>query len=201
MSIYINNQEILEIHLGTVTIDSVYYGSTLVYTSNPYKPQTIIVNSSGAYTFNQILPKGVYDLILCAGGGNTAGWAYGGYPWGANGGSGACFEGEIYNPKKQNVTIYAGAAQQDSYIDFNSERMMTLGKGTNAAFNSAGVGGQYSKSNNLITGNIRKAQNGNNGAVGLGSGTGGNSVCSVNNWGQGKNIAGGIILTYLRNKI
>lgn len=201
MTVFFNSQEIADIYLNNTKIDSAYYGSTLVYTANPYDPDYTLCNNTGEYTFSQILPKGVYHLTLIGGGGNGTQWAFNGYIWGAGGGSGSGFIGEFFNPIKQQVTIYAGANANTSYMNFQETRMITCNQGTNAGFNAVGKGGTISVNQNLQ--HNAQLLNGNDGSSGLGSGSGGKTISPVNNWGAGgssSGTAGGIILIYKRTK-
>ena len=203
MSLFFNNKEISELYINNQKIDSAYFNSTLVYTANPYEPNTILKNQNGPLTFDILLPKGVYNLILIAGGGNGTQWAYGGDIWGQGGGSGAGFIGDFYNPIKQSVTFTVGSNTQPSFMNFKEIRMITCNQGTNGSTGGPGGGGTIIVDESLQ--HTASLLNGKNGSGGLGSGYGGASISTVNNWGQGggngRGTAGGIILKYVRTKL
>lgn len=59
---------------------------------NPYKPQTVLVKSSGEHTFTAELPKGVFKVCLVGTGASGISWWFNSYGWGSCGGSGAAVE-------------------------------------------------------------------------------------------------------------
>lgn len=174
---------------------------------DPFQPNQILLERTGPYTYSNILPRGIYDLIIAGGGGEGRHWNYGGIIFHNAGGSGAAWEGQFYNPVKQQITLYAGNVMEDSSFDSGGGRMITAGAGHKGADDR--LGGTINVNNALQIIQQRKAQNGNTGSRGA---TGTNptaSVCSIYNWGQGSWgyasdnpnwVAGGVRLQYLRRK-
>lgn len=169
------------------------------------KPGEILVNTLGSFIYSDILPRGSFDLFLAAGGGRYSSWAFNGYGWGANGGSGSVWEGVFFNPKKQPIEIVIGGYQAATTFSLDGKVLITCNQGTNAATNSAGKGGIISVDSTLQIINPRKIENGKDGSIGLWSGTAGESVSSKG-WGAGGNSGnstgspGGALLTYLSSK-
>lgn len=209
MAIYFNSQQRKKISWNGKNVKQVWCNGKKYFQYESYNPdQVIISKTAGAYTFNQILPKGVYRIALCGAGGSGQTWVYGSYGWGSNGGSGAFVEIEFENPKDQNVVIYAppgisgrGQSGQDAYVDLGGTRVITAGGGRAGGVNSGGGAGTYSITGINVTKTI-KASNGNAGGTGFsGSAGGGQSVSNYDNWGYGRESnsgPGGVILTYLR---
>lgn len=190
---------------GAANIKKVYKGSQLVWQGDPYEPGTDVFYKTGPATFETILGEGVYDLIIAGGGGEGRNWNFGGVIFHNAGGSGAAWEGSFYNPKEQSCKIYAGAVEQDSYLELGGVRMITAGKGNKGADDRAG--GIITVNSSLQIVEQRKKSNGNTGAKGATGTAPTASVCSINNWGQGSWgyaddnpnwIAGGAKFQYLR---
>lgn len=208
--LYKGSQLIKKIYIGSTMIKKIYKGNQLVWRADPYEPEQNVSYLFGPNIYSNILPKGVYDLILSGGGGTTGRWAFN-YAWFyAKGGSGAVWEGQFYNPVDQQITLYAGNNQEDSYLDLGGVRMITAKAGTNAdawAYGHGGYGGDIEvNTNSLQIVQQRKAQKGNDGAFGTSdAAVFAASVCSINNWGQGAAdqdqngiMSGGALLKYVR---
>lgn len=178
---------------------------------DPFQPNQVLLERTGPYTYSNILPRGIYDLIIAGGGGEGRSWNFGGVIFHNAGGSGAAWEGQFYNPVKQPVTFYSGNVMEDSFFDSNGGRMITAGRGGNYSGGSTGQpgdGGIISVNGALTVVQQRKAQNGNRGSRGSTGTSPTVSVCSIYNWGQGSWgyaseanwVAGGVRLQYLRRK-
>lgn len=176
--------------------------------SNPFEPEQVLINKTGAYTFELDLPKGVYKVCVCGGGGSGTWWIAGSWGWGCAGGSGACVELIFFNPKKQKIILFAGGAVgggsqagQASYMNLGGVRMITCNGGSGGPAGSGGAGGTYSINSQLQVLQTIVKNNGRGGSTGFSGNVSAPSVCPYNNWGrggEGNGDAGGIILTYLR---
>ncbi len=172
----------------------------------PFDPNQVLIERTGAFTYSALLPAGIYDLIIAGGGGNGLASNVMGVMFYNKGGSGAAWEGQFYNPVEQQITLYAGGLQQDSYMDLGGVRVITAGRGGDHKGGSTGHGGDGGI---ISVGSLqiiqqRLSANGNGGARGVTSYTPTPAVCSFNNWGQGGSngleyaVAGGIRLQYIR---
>ena len=203
--VYKGSTEIKKLYVGNKQIKKVYKGSQLIWQADPYEPGSDVFYKTGPATFETILGEGVYDLIIAGGGGEGRQWNFGGIIFHNAGGSGAAWEGSFYNPKEQSCKIYAGAVQQDSYLELGGVRMITAGRGLNEGEGRGG--GTITVNSNLQIVTQRKSSNGNTGVRGAQGTRPTASVCSLNNWGQGSWcysldapnwIAGGAKFKYLR---
>lgn len=145
---------------------------------NPYKPQTVLVKSSGEHTFTAELPKGVFKVCLVGTGASGISWWFNSYGWGSCGGSGAAVELVFYNPRKQQVELYAGGAITSKGVDgtaawmkLGGTLMITANGGTKGG-TSGGTGGTYEISPALQVLQILTAANGSNGKTGYSGGVG-----------------------------
>ncbi len=206
--LYYNNRLIKKIYKGSQEIKKVYKGSQLIWQADPYEPGSTLIKHIGAYTWEQSLPEGVYDLVIAGGGGNGGRYPYSGVWVFSNGGSGAAWEGRFYNPKQQTIKLYAAANQEAggaSYMELGGVRMITCNNGhdNNALFGQGGAGGTIEVSSSLQVRETRVSANGNKGADAFYSNPQPTAaVCTVDNWGRGgcygqDPIAGGFQLKYV----
>ena len=215
MTLYVGNQLIRYtknsgILYGNQPIAKVYKGIQLVYEVLSYDYGETVYEGTGQGAYEIMLGKGVYNIYIAGGGGNSGiGFApIGGstiIPWSAGGGSGAAWEGQFYNPIKQSFKLYTGGNVTTSYMELGGVRMITAGNGGSSYQGwgyANGAGGSITVSsnfnNNIITTTLSK--NGNPGSNG--STTGGSSVSSLG-WGKGQNgsgttQAGGAKLVFVR---
>ncbi len=198
-----------EIYHGGTLIGKVFKGKTKVWDVNPYeKGEVVSYQSPGKY--EGTLSVGVWTVSLCGSGGSGLGWALEGYPWAANGGSGAFAEVTFYNPVSRKIVLFAPAGNEAgsldgaaAYMELDGERMITAGGGTKGAFNSGGKGGVVTIAEALDVLSETKI-NGNDGGVKLSfdEGSGGESVSKYDEWGKGSrdgSNAGGLRLVYERH--
>lgn len=219
MTLYVGNQLIRYtknsgILHGNQPIAKVYKGIQLVYEVLSYDYGETVYEGTNGGTFETTLGKGVYNLYLAGGGGNSAHGMihYGGsswVPWSVGGGSGAAWEGQFYNPIKQSFKLYAGKVVESSYMELGGTRMITAGNGTSGAqtgqWMTTGSGGSISVSstfntNYKITETV--SRNGNGGGNGT---TAGGTTVSTLKWGEGNSIttsgaiqSGGAKLVFVR---
>lgn len=45
---------------------------------DPFQPNQVLLERTGPYTYSNILPRGIYDLIIAGGGGEGRSWNFGG---------------------------------------------------------------------------------------------------------------------------
>lgn len=199
-SIYIENEEVRNtndygVYFGSTPCKQVYYGSNLVYQFESYIPSSEITYST-PNSYSAVLPIGVYKIAVCGAKGNSVTWAYGGYPWGAQGGSGGFVELTFYNPKAQNIQINAGNSG-NATISLGNNTVITARCGGNAGVNSGGAGGTVTVSGLDIL-SIQRQVQGNNGGVAPYSPPDVASVSTYGSWGSSANPAGGARLEYIR---
>lgn len=179
-------------------------------TKEPFKPETDLVFSAGERLYSTLLPKGVYKICLVGSGGSGYSWWYSSFGWGSGGGSGAAVELIFYNPKKQNIELYAAGEVTSRSTDGKPATMkiegntVIIANGGVHGSTSGGTGGTYQIDQSLQVLQILTASNGNNGHT-AGSGGVGTiaSVSPYNNWGEASEFnaaAGGMRLQYLRRK-
>ena len=182
------------VYYGDRKIKFVYFGNRLVYSYESYDRNTVLVDVENGGTAVLNLLPGVYHVVMAAGGGSHADWAFQGYPWSAGGGGGAAIEGEFYNPSTASFSIVAGAYHGNSSVTRNGTTVFNCTAGGNAGVNSAGGGGIASISWSGIE-NISVAGKNGNAGRGTMSGygqLGGDSVCS-RGWGAGDVLPGGVL--------
>lgn len=199
--LYKGSTLIKKVYKGTSSIKKIYKGNQLIWQADPYQPSTVLVDTTGANTYSIWLPSGIYKLILTGGGGTgTDFWGGAGFI-NSGGGSGATWEGEFENTKDQQLTLYAGANAQDSYMDLGGVRMITAGRGLDHSGNSPGGGGSYWVNGSLKIISTSRVQNGNSGTRTGAESAGGPSVSS-RGWGRGGDwragSPGGMMLQYMR---
>lgn len=138
----------------------------------------MLVKSSGEHTFTAELPKGVFKVCLVGTGASGISWWFNSYGWGSCGGSGAAVELVFYNPRKQQVELYAGGAITSKGVDgtaawmkLGGTLMITANGGTKGG-TSGGTGGTYEISPALQVLQILTAANGSNGKTGYSGGVG-----------------------------
>lgn len=177
-----------------------------------YDPGTILIKQSGEYTYNIKLSCGVYKIALCGSGGTGTAWVCGRYGCGSSGGSGAFVEIEIFNPRNQQLQIYAPPARGnrgsqaggDAVMTLNNVEIVRAGGGRPGGAGYGGPGGTYTvnSSSGLITILSTNGINGRGGGTGLsGSAPGGASVSLYDSWGTGREVnsnPGGLRVEYLR---
>lgn len=139
----------------------------------------------GVIDYVEDLPKGIFDLILCSSSGSGATafnkvWYFG------TGGSGAAWEGEFKNPKKQQIKIHIGkGAGQEAYFDLGGVRMITLTGGADGSVISTVAGGKVTVNSQLDI--VETRVSGSKSSI-LGNGYTGNvsinSPCTVRPWGD-----------------
>lgn len=161
-----------------------------------YAPGTILIKHSGEYTYNIKLSRGVYKIALCGSGGTGTAWLASSYGFGSSGGSGAFVEIEIFNPRNQQLQIYAPPAR----INRGSQ----AGGGRPGGAGYGGSGGTYTvnSSSGLITILSTNGINGKGGGIDFsGSAPEGASVSLYDSWGTGREVnsnPGGLRVEYLR---
>lgn len=195
------------VYAGSRPIKEIYHGSNLVYQWHPYAPNTLIYNLTGEATRTITLPWGVYSLAITGGGGPFNSWAATGYPWIANGASGATWEGLFYISSSQTITLYAGGIQTGSYLNFGSTRMITAGAGGKGGTSGSGKGGTLTVSSALNIVSTSISTNGKNGSTWAGTGyRDGAASTSSYGWGMGEVatkgnvVVGGFRLEFIRRK-
>lgn len=201
-SIYFGNKKVKDVntngvYFGSTPCKQVYYGSQKVYQFESYIPSSQITYSS-PNNYSGVLPIGVYKIALCGAKGNSTTWAYSGYPWGAQGGSGGFVELTFYNPKTQNIQINAGSSG-NATISLGNNTVITARCGGNAGINSGGAGGTVTVSGLDILSVQRQVQ-GNNGGVAAYNPPNVASVSTYGDWGSSANPAGGARLEYIRHE-
>ena len=210
MTLYLNGSKIKEnssygLRFNGSNIIKAYFNGSLVYQYQSYAPSTLLTTITNNNTYNVTLPIGVYQLHITGGGGGYANWGAGGYPWAAGGGSAATWEGTFYNPTSQNITLYAGAAEADSYMNLGGTRMITAGRGGHAGVDSGGAAGTLTVGSTLDIVSTSKSTNGNRGpGTTFGWSQTGAASTSSNGWGGGTVLQsgnvqyGGAKLWYIR---
>ena len=177
-----------------------------------YDPGTILIKHSGEYTYNIKLSRGVYKIALCGSGGTGTTWIAGSYGFGSSGGSGAFVEIEIFNPRNQQLQIYAPPARinrgsqagGDAVMTLNNVEIVRAGRGQPGGAGHGGSGGTYTvnSSSGLITILSTNGINGKGGGTGFsGSAPEGASVSLYDSWGTGREVnsnPGGLRVEYLR---
>lgn len=208
MTAYIGSKNITDIYHGSTLIGQVYHGSVKVYDVNKWEKGEVIKYEKGSSTFEISLPKGVYQVCVTGAGGSGTIWVQASVGFASAGGSGACVEVQFYNPKRQNLKIYAGGSKsgyyqtgEDSYVELGGVRVITARGGRSGDVGSGGDGGTYFISDSLdIVKNIVK-KNGNKGSVNLSGSVSAASVSPYDNWGKGQESSsfwGGLRLQYIR---
>ena len=177
---------------------------------NPYKPQTVLVYSGGEHTFATELPKGVFKVCLVGTGASGISWWFNSYGWGSCGGSGAAVELIFYNPRKQQVELYAGGAITSKGFDGTAAWMklggvlMVTANGGTKGGTSGGTGGTYDINPARQVLQTLTVANGSNGKTGYSGGVGTvTSASPYENWGsssEGSAACGGLRLEYIRPK-
>lgn len=210
MTLYIGSNKIKDrsstgLYIDNSKIIKAYLGSELVYQFESYNPGTVLSTVTNGNTYSATLGPGVYQLHITGGGGGYANWGAGGYPWAAGGGSAATWEGTFYNPISQNITLYAGAAEADSYMNLGGTRMITAGRGGHAGVDSGGAAGTLTVGSTLNIVSTSKSTNGNRGpGTTFGWSQTGAASTSSNGWGGGTVLQsgnvqyGGAKLWYIR---
>lgn len=177
-----------------------------------YDPGTILIKQSGEYTYNIKLSCGVYKIALCGSGGTGTAWVCGKYGCGSSGGSGAFVEIEIFNPRNQQLQIYAPPARGnrgsqaggDAVMTLNNVEIVRAGGGRPGGAGYGGPGGTYTvnSSSGLITILSTNGINGRGGGTGFsGHAPEGASVSLYDGWGTGREVnsnPGGLRVEYLR---
>lgn len=167
---------------------------------DPYEPSTQLIEATGSADWSEVLPEGVYYLILAGGGGN---WSNNGWN-GQGGGGGAVWEGAFYNPSECLCTLHAGAIKEPagSTLMLGDTLRLTCAGGTNASGgDTSGKGGAVTVDPGfeIVQQDIC--------ADGYSPGWNDSTVktfCTINGWGtnggRGKTspYPGGFRLTYLR---
>ena len=167
---------------------------------DPYDPSTVLIEATGAADWNELLPEGVYYLILAGGGGV---WANNGWN-GQGGGGGAVWEGEFYNPSSCQCALHAGPARTPagSTLTLGGQLLLTCAGGTNASGgDTTGKGGIVTIDPAFVIVQQDICEAGyspgwNDGTV--------KTFCTINGWGtnggrgQSAPLPGGFRLTYLR---
>lgn len=140
---------------------------------------------NGALTYEDTLPKGTFDLILCSSSGSGA-TAFNSIWYFGSGGSGAVWEGKFKNPKKQQIKIYIGkGAGQEAYMELGGVRMITLTGGSNGSVFNSVSGGAVTINPEL---NIAETRISGSSKGKTANGYGGNcttiSPCTIRPWGD-----------------
>lgn len=193
----------------SIPIRKIYKGSQLVYQYQEYNNNAVLTFQNGEAIYSDELPEGYYKVALGGAGGTGTTWIAASYGMASAGGSGAFVEVEFYNPKKQNITLYAppyksGRGSQTGgagYMNLGGVRMITANGGNGGGAGYGGSGGSY-KINSALGATVIKASNGYGGGTGFsGSVSITGSVSNYNEWGKGGEYDseyGGFRLEFLR---
>lgn len=172
---------------------------------DPYNPGTLILYQTGEYTYRGELPKGVYKICLVSAGGTGTYWIAGGMGYAESGGTGAVVELTFFNPKKQNIELYAPPALDGYGSKTGGNASMKLGADTVIVVyggKGAGAGGTYTVNTNLlVVVSVQIEKNGNAGRSGFSGSVKNPSISPYKDWGFGNEAssgAGGIRLEYIR---
>ena len=156
MVLYKGSQRQGQVYFGNRKISKIYKGSQLIYSYDPYKPGTIILDKSvaGTYSFTLRTKRKVQVVMVGAGGGGAWARYAATYKHTENGGSGAMLQGTITlaagtytvvvgkggTSAKQDQPMYASAAKAQAT---NGTATTFAGKtagGGSGAYSTAGLG-------------------------------------------------------------
>lgn len=199
------------VYVGDIPINHIYHGTDKVYQYHPYEPGTEIFKVTGADSQKSrtiSLSKGIYAFAITGGGGNKNQY------WDPTvtivlsdgGGSGASWEGTIkIDTDDTEVVLYAGGANEASYLNINGDRIITAGDGKNGgAYGSAGQGGTLATDFGDFEYNASVSTDGNRGAHQAGTlNAAGGASTSTYKWGGGITLqndavqVGGFRLSYV----
>ena len=194
MSLYIGNKKVADtstygLWIGGSKIKQAYLGSQLVYKYNSYSPETVLLNTATAGTYNTTLKKGKYYIALTGAGGRASGGYYY-FCFQNSGGSGGTIAGNFYVNKDTTVTVVVGAGKDGkgnvSTLSVGSTQMMYADGGNYCHANGGCSGNTGGSSNSFnLSGNLSNvslsAIAGNNGAYDLNQAQGAYSNDPISN--------------------
>lgn len=196
MVLYINGKKIKEVgthglYFNGKAIKEAYLNGKKVYKFNSFTPNAMVVSQAGDNVSRTVkLGKGVYEIVITAGGGLGKFGAYN-YAFYGQGGSGASIYGAIYIPEDTTITYYAGMDNQSasssaygdsSYIAIGGTQILTA-SGGQSGWDFGNHGGGGTTTNNLSASKIQNISL--TFANGVAGGSGGTSVDPDGTWGEG----------------
>lgn len=188
--IYINGQEIGDVYVGSQAVDEIYNGSQLVYSSAPFEPNTVLINTSGSTSQTRDLPKGYYYVEIIGCGGTDAYGQEGYFARRRGGASGARFSANMQVSGNHTLAVSGGSSYgSSSVLTIDGTRVATAGGGGN--YTSVGTVNIGSTSiAGVVFSNVTSV-NGNAGQEtyvygGGGSPSGGATVSTLGNYGHGQ---------------
>jgi len=211
--LYKGSRRIIEVYysntaLTPIEVLHIYKGSQIVYKAEAYEPGTVLIKQAGAYTYKAKLPKGVFKICIASAGGTGTVWVANAMGYANSGGSGAAVEITIFNPKAQELEIYAppglsGYGSQtggDAYLKIAGVEIARAKGGI-----GSGSGGTYSVNSSAEEVEILKidGKNGNGSRTGFSGSVRVASVSPYDDWGwanESSSGAGGMRVEYMKYK-